>query len=292
MSADADQVLARIAAWADPRADIAALVQLGSRVQPDGRADEWSDYDFHLITSRPRAYHDPECLRSIGDCWAVSAQNAFGNARKLTVILAGAAEADFVVLPVWGMRVAFGALRFPGTAPLWPGLLRRGLRDLGIIACPGWRVIKGGSAWEQRYQRLGRTVPWPPLDEARFQEIHAAFWTSAVWVAKKIARGEQRAAQREFHRTLVENTWLLLEQEARAAGRAVRPEARHAEQWLEPAQLAATVFASAADEAAMKRALLQSVLLFDEIAGRVAAARGWEKPGHAALKSWLLARCQ
>ena len=49
---------AAIAAWAENRPDIAALVQIGSRVQPAG-ADQWSDFDYQLITTRPAAYRDP-----------------------------------------------------------------------------------------------------------------------------------------------------------------------------------------------------------------------------------------
>lgn len=291
MSADTDQIVAQIAAWAAARADIRALVQIGSRVQPGSRADEWSDYDFHLITSRPGAYRDPNSLREIGQCWMLAAQDAFGGVRKLTAILPGAAEVDFVVLPVWEVRLAFGALRFPGTASLWPGLLRQGIRDLQIIVCPGWRVIKGGAAWEQRYRRLGTETPWPALDEARFQALCGAFWAGAVWVAKKILRGELRAAQRELHRTLVEHTWLLLEYETRGTGGRARPEARHAERWLAAPRLAATVFASAADETALKRALADVTALFEDTAAQLAAARGWTVPDHAALKAWLLARC-
>ena len=290
MSAVPNDVVSRIAAWAEARPDITALVQIGSRVQAGAGADAWSDFDFHLITRRPDAYRDPSVLRELGDCWMASAQPVFGGATKATVILAGAVEADFVVLANWELRAAFAALRFPGLAALWPPLLRAGVRDLKIVACPGWRVVKGGPAWERRYARLGPDTPWPPLNQTQFREICAAYWTTLVWVTKKIERGELRAAQREFHRTLLEKTWLLLEQEARDARARARPEARHAEQWLPPARVGQTAITTGPDPAVLRRAVAQLTGLSEEVAKGVAAARGWEPPDGSAIKAWMLAQ--
>ena len=161
------------------------------------------------------------------------------------------------------------------------------MRDLRIVACPGWKVLKGGAAWERRYTRLGREVPWPRLTEAALRAHADTFWATAVWVAKKVARGELRAAQREFHRVLVEKIWLVLEDEARDRTPQVRPEARRAERWLPPAQVAETAFATAPDAQAMTAALEEAADTFAAVCARLAVTRGWGLDDPTALRRWL-----
>ncbi len=282
-----DPVISRIAAWAAVRPDIAALVQIGSRVQAGSSADRWSDYDFQLLTSDPGAYRDPAAFAGLGEPWVLAVQPVFGGAEKVTLVGPDAVEMDFVLLPAGQLRVAFAALRFPSLAGIWPAPLREGVRNLRIVACPGWRVIKGGAAWERRYARLGATVPWPSLTEREFR-IHAeAFWAGAIWTAKKILRGEYRAAQRELHRSVWERTWVLLEEEARAARAKARPEARRAEDWLAPDRLRQTAVAGGLDRPSLAAGLLAAAALFAEVEHRLAADRGWTRRDHSAARDWL-----
>jgi hypothetical protein len=283
-----DLVTTRMAAWAERRSDLSALVQIGSRVQPGGIADEWSDYDFQLITRRPALYRDPAVWRELGEAWVVSTQRVFGGADKVTLILPGAIEADFVILKTVELRAAFAALRAPGLAALWPPPLKFGVRDLKIVASPGWRVVKGGAAWERRYARLGNVAPWPRLTETEFHEVCAAFWAAAVWIAKKIARGELRAAQRHFHISLTELHWRLLEEEARDQSRPARPEARRAERWLPPTRVGQTGFATAAEGATLRLALGEAIAAFGEVAAALAQQRGWRCRDFLTVRMWLL----
>jgi len=284
----ANPILQRIKEWADQRPDIVALIQIGSRVQPGAQPDAWSDYDFQLVTSRPADYRDTRAIEGLGPLWAAAAQPTFGGVTKVTAILPDAAEADFAVISHFEVRIAFAALRWPALERFWPPPLRAGVRDLRIVACPGWRIVKGGPTWERRYARLGSIVPWPPLDEARFRAICAAYWTGLVWVTKKTLRGELRAAQREFHRHLAEQVWLLLEHEARTQDAAVRPEARRAERWLAASRLAGTALATATDTTALKAALRQLHALFEETSSALARTHGWSPPAAPALREWFL----
>src|SRR5207253_966421 len=251
------------------------------------RADRWSDYDFHLVSNRPRDYRDPAVLQGIGNTWLTTAQPAFGNATKLTAILDGAVEADFVVLSSLDLRAAFTALRFPSLQSLWPAVLKDGVRDLRIVACPGWKVIIGGPSWERRYARLGTEVPWPPLTAQEFERHVNGFWSATVWTTKKVVRGELRAADREYHRVMLEKLWLLLEVEARDSGRAARPEARHAESWLRTEELAGTAPANAADAAGLREAMRRTVDLFSQVSVRIAQAKGWQLGNTSAARTWL-----
>jgi hypothetical protein len=287
MAPEAQDAPARVARWAAGRADIAALVQIGSRVQEGGAAaDAWSDHDFHLVTRAPAAYSGAAAVAGLGEAWAVSSQPVFGGVRKLTVVLADAVEVDLAVLPLGPVRIAFAALRFPRLARLWPAPLRAGIRDLRIVAAPGWRVVQGGAAWERRYARLGAAPPWPQLTADDLAAQVAAFDAGLVWVVKKLRRGEGRAAQREFHRTLLERTWVLIEHEARARGAAARPEARRAESWLPPALRDATAFPTSPDPAVLGAAVLRVLTVFDETAARLGASAA----GAAPLRAWVRAQ--
>jgi hypothetical protein len=285
MSGPDDGWDAAVSAWALARADIRALVQIGSRVQRGAAPDRWSDYDYHLVTSRPERYRDGSFTRELGAVWACGSQVAFGDAVKVTAVYAGALEADFVVLSHWEVRVAAAALAWPATAPLWPAPLRRGVANLRIVAAPGWKVIKGGRAWERRYARISPLRM--PMAREEFDRLCGEFWTQLVWAAKKAERGEFRAAQRALHLHLVENSLRMLQEEALLEGRAALPLGRRAEGWLTAEQAEATDFATAPERDALLSALGRIMGVFEKSSGAVAARNGWEAPRHAEVRAWL-----
>ena len=67
MSGEAQGWDEAVSAWARSRPDIQALVQIGSRVQEGSAVDAWSDYDYHLVTSRPGDYRDGRFTAELGD---------------------------------------------------------------------------------------------------------------------------------------------------------------------------------------------------------------------------------
>jgi streptomycin adenylyltransferase len=276
-----------VSAWAHAQSDIQALVQIGSRVQKGAAADRWSDYDYHLVTSSPRRYRDGSFSRGLGTCWACGSQVAFGNAVKVTAVYAGALEADFVILSHWEVRVAALALALPGTAPFWPGALSAGVASLRVVAAPGWKVIKGGGAWERRYSRIAPVSL--PLTRDEFDRLCGEFWTQLVWAAKKAERGEFRASQRALHLHLVENSLRMLQEEARQAGRVSYPLGRRAEAWLSAEQLAGTDFSTAPSRGALLPALVRIMDVFEKSSSAVAGGNGWDNAGHAEVRGWVSA---
>jgi hypothetical protein len=285
MSSPDDGWASKVSSWAHAQADIDALVQIGSRVQKGGSADRWSDYDYHLVTSSPAKYRDGSFCRELGPCWASGAQIAFGNAVKVTGVFDGALEADFIVLSSWEVRVATLALSWPAAAPLWPGPLRSGVASLRIVAAPGWKVIKGGPAWEKRYSRV--TPLRAPLGRVEFDRLCGEFWTQLVWVAKKAQRGEFRAAQRALHLHLVENSLRILQEEALQQGRQAYPLGRRAELWLSGDQLKALGFSSAPDKDSLLSALAQTMDVFEKSTRAVADRNGWNFGPHPEVRAWL-----
>lgn len=278
---------ARLVAWVRAQPGVEALVQIGSRVQPGGVVDAWSDWDYQLIVRDPASYENRDWPAQIAPCWTAHLERTPRGVMKLSAVFAGGWEADFVLLPAWQMKLVFWAMAHPGLQPFYPPALRQGVANTRLWLRPGHRVVLGGPAWEKRLAALAG--PWPETgftaDDFLF---HAAgFWRHAVWAAKKIRRGELLAAQRWAHVELREHTFALLAEEARLEGRAPRAEARQAERWLGEARLRQTAALTGTTPRALAGALLAELTLFREVTASVAAHRGWPVPDYAAVEAWL-----
>jgi hypothetical protein len=283
----AEEFEARLVAWARAQPGITALLQIGSRVQPGAVVDAWSDWDYQLVTSDPAHFEHTGWPAQIAPCWAVQLERTPRGVMKVSAIFAGGWEADFVLLPIWSMKLVYWAMAHPGLRSLYPAALRQGVTRTRVWQQPGCRVVVGGVAWEKRLAALAG--PWPEqefsADDFRF---HAAgFWRHAVWAAKKIRRGEVRAALRALHLELREHTYALLAEEARLAGRAPRAEARQAERWLEEKRLAQTAAVNGPTASSLTGSLLMELTLFREVTASVAASREWPVPDYAAVEAWL-----
>jgi hypothetical protein len=190
-------------------------------------------------------------------------------------------------LAAWQMKLVYWAMARPGLSWLYPAILRRGIANARLVVRPGYRVILGGSAWEGRLAAL--SVAWPSREFSQedLQFHAAAFWRHGVWVQKKCARGESRAALRWQQVELTDHVYALLAEEARLAGRPARPEARKAEQWLDAKRLEQTKIETGTDQHVLARALLTQITLFEEVCRSVAGSRGWAVPDYSAVAAWL-----
>lgn len=280
---------ARVVAWARQLTDLEALVQIGSRVQREGVVDQWSDWDYQLIVRDPARYLNHGWLDRIAPCWSAHHERTERGVIKLSAVFAGGWEADFVLLKAWQMKLVCGAMRHPGCAGWFPPALRTGIHNLRLVAQPGYRVVLGGAAWEQRYAAMAVRWPEDGFSAADFEYHVAAFWRHAVWVAKKTLRGELRAALRWSQVELREHLYALLAEESRLAGRRPRPEARQAEQWLDSARRQQTSLEIGPEKKLLVRSLLADLTLFRESSDGVAIARDFARPDYAALETWLRA---
>jgi hypothetical protein len=280
---------ARIISWARSRTDVEALVQIGSRVQPGSEVDAWSDWDYHLIVHQPARYRSPGWLDEIGPCWNAHVEVTERRVAKLSAIFEGGIEVDIVPLAAWQMKLVYWAMRHPEFAGFYPRPLATGVANTRLVVGPGYRLLVGSPAWERRLAALANSPSLPVMGEREFAEIVDGFWRHAVWVHKKVMRGEVRAAGRWFHREVAERRWLLLEEEARLAGRPARPEGRKAEQWLDETRLRQTVISANADQSELAQALLAEMDLFEDVRARVAAKQGFPQADRSPLISWLRA---
>jgi hypothetical protein len=283
----AQELEQRIVQWARRHSDVEALVQIGSRAQTGGQVDAWSDWDFHLYTPNPDRFLKDDWPAQIAPCWSTLVERTERRVAKVSVLFAGGFEVDFVPLASWQMKLVYWAMARPALGGLYPAVLRQGIANTRLIVSPGYKVILGDAMWTRRLAALA--VPWPARRVSADDFLHhnRAFWRHAVWVQKKICRGEVRAAMRWNHREVMEHLLALLEEEARLVGRPVRPEARKAEQWLDDRRLAQTTIPVAPDQRSLARALLAEMALFEEVSRSVAQGRGFAPPDDAAVAAWL-----
>ncbi|HWA26755.1 MAG TPA: hypothetical protein VG734_13945 [Lacunisphaera sp.] len=277
----------RVVTWAQHQSGLEALIQIGSRVQAGADLDEWSDWDYHLITRNPEHYWTCDWLPEIAPCWNAHLERTDRGVVKLSAVYSGGFEADFVPLSAWQMKLVYWAMARPGLRSAFPSRLLRGIYNTQIIVRPGYRVVIGGSTWEERLTALNAAWPKNEFTNIDYQYNVTGFWRHAIWVQKKIMRGETRAALRWYQVELTKHRWALLEEEARIAGRPVRPEARKAEKWLDARRLEQTAIETSTDQQMLARGLLAEMALFEEVTRSVAASRGWSIPDTAAVAAWL-----
>ena len=284
----AQEFEARIIVWARQQTDLEALILGGSRARAAGGTDFWSDWDFHLITTKPQRYQNTGWLREIAPCWCAQAELTPRSVIKVSAVFANGLEADFVPLAAWQMKLVYAGMRHPGWGHLMPCLLRHGILETrAFMLGSGYRVLLGGANWERRLTALEFVWPETELAAEEFANHTAAFWQKAVWIFKKITRHEPRSAMHWLHLLVVHHVYALLHEEARLAGRRPRPEARKAEQWLDETRLRQTAITTGPDQAILARALMAELTLFREVSASVAASRGFALVDYSAVEAWL-----
>ena len=277
----------RIIAWAQQQSGLEALIQIGSRVQPGAAVDAWSDWDYHFIVRDPARYRNTDWPAEIAPCWCSHYEKIEDGVTKLGVTFESGLEADFVLLAPWQMKLVYWAMAYPGLSHLYPRALRSGIYNTQRVLRPGYKVVHGGLPWEKRLTALN--APWPKriLTVEEFWRTRSAFWRHAVWLLKKISRGELRAAARWYTLEMFDHVYVLLAEEARLAGRQTRTEARSAEQWLDAARLRQTEITTAPNQKIMAVALEAAIDLFQEVSANVAAQRGFTLKDYSAVETWL-----
>ncbi|MEO7969021.1 MAG: hypothetical protein ABIS34_09530, partial [Opitutus sp.] len=197
----------RVSEWAEQNASVKALVLIGSRARSDvdqvWRADSQSDWDFQVITSRPAIFLNADWTNCLGlelQTYALR-RASLGGVPKQTAIFKEA-EADFVILSSTTLVLARLAINI-GIHKRSVSLRRR-LQDLAVVIRPGWHFLKGKSSWEPFYLSVVRNVTDARLDDESVRRLADGFVCDALWTQRKIERGEFLAAQRAFHRNLLE----------------------------------------------------------------------------------------
>jgi aminoglycoside 6-adenylyltransferase len=198
----------RFSAWAASRDDVRAALVVGSRGRTDSYpAEEWSDVDVAIITTRPGLYAtDSAWMRDIGPFWVgvMSPDETFGGLVRVycgfSVYEEGLAV-DFLVLSHararWMMRVNGWLNRYPGLRRRLPGTIARLGAEWGQHLWGGVRVLVDKDGLAERMRQVVAAipvVPTPPPSPQAFQHAVDDFWVGAPRVVAELRRGHLMGA--------------------------------------------------------------------------------------------------
>jgi aminoglycoside 6-adenylyltransferase len=257
-----DLLAAAIADWAREREDVRAAVVVGSQARIDVPADRWSDLDVLLFVDDPeRLAEDAAWVEAFGaPVLTFLEPTAVGQSVERRVLYETGEDVDFPLLE----------------ASRWRELA--GSRESSIVISRGFRVLHDelGIA-----DALGSVSPpvesGPPPTQAAFAELASDFWYHALWVAKKLRRGEVFTAKGCLDGYLKARLVTLLEWHAGAVDPAVDTwhDGRFLERWADPGALAALESAYAYyDLRDVARALWETIDLWQGLEEETAARLG------------------
>lgn len=219
--------------WAESDAAVHALVLIGSRAQAGeqgiGAADEFSDWDFQVVTDRPEQFASPAWLAATGlgvPLAYVARLGRLGMATKISIVVPGG-ELDLVLIPVRQLRRAKVLLRLGLASRI--AAARQGLSGLALVLRGGHRVVKGEREWGTFFQRVMDEFPAPRLDDQAVRALAEGFVCDYVSTKHKVERGEFLAAQRWLHHQLAEVNFQLLHELRQRRGEPSFPDARRIE---------------------------------------------------------------
>lgn len=265
----------RLTAWAVGRPDVEAVVLIGSQAGGGGHSlrqvDRNSDWDFQLVVKNPAEFFRADWTKELGAgrplAYAVLPARV-GSLPRISAVFPDT-EVDLVIIPAAAIRKVLWALR--RERHVEPGPVRTQLQDLAVVVRPGYRFLKAHSTWEWFYARACEVVPDPRLNDAAVVALAEAFYCQWVWIERKIARGEWRAAARMLVREQAETNFRLLHELKLRRGEPTFPDARRVELTASAEELAAISmeirFERAALEAETEKAAQALRRLVKELVG-------------------------
>jgi aminoglycoside 6-adenylyltransferase len=173
-----EEMLDRLVRWAETQPDISAIINQGSRARIDHPADQWSDLDLIVYTSRPERYlTSTEWLENIGNVMLTFLEKtATGDNVERRALFEGGVDVDFSIIPKESL---VKDLEDPSSQD--QDLIRRGVRVLhdktGLLA--------------KLPEPSKRPAPTrSPPTKGEFDQLVNDFLYHIVWTAKKLRRGE------------------------------------------------------------------------------------------------------
>jgi aminoglycoside 6-adenylyltransferase len=225
-----DQLIERIARWAEAEPDLRAVAVVGSRARTANHpADEWSDLDLLMVAETPERYTGEEqWVAALGDPWLTFVEpTAVGAFWERRVLYAGGLDVDFALLPATVARRMSTLQQLPDFAI---DLFRRGIRILldrdGLLASMQTLALSQPSA-----------KPVAPPSQHDYLEVVNDFWYHTVWVAKHLRRGELWWAKSGSDGRLKALLQRMLEWHAQAhfgPGHDTWFRGRFLEEWIDP----------------------------------------------------------
>lgn len=251
------KLLCILARWLESEASIRSAVLFGSHARPrlhPAAADPWSDIDLHLITDDPQgilAMDWPARLPEL-EIELTVARAATGGVSKLS-LLTTIGEADLVLVPTRRMRLA-NLITQLGLQRMFPHL-DGALNSFATVMSGGYRFLKGESSWGKFYANTVARQPGFRISDRQARRMAEDYLYDLLWIIKKLKRGELVAAQRTFHRSLLETNIALLHELRLRQGRTTFQQARRVEKLLSPEELQTVAVNASLDGESLRRAL-------------------------------------
>lgn len=265
------QLLDRIADWAETNPDIRAVILVGSQARADRPADQWSDLDLAVIAADAERYlSTTDWLEAIGTVWLTFLERTPVGSMERRVLFDGALDVDFSFFSLEQFR------QVSGDKGIVANIVRRGVRVL---------VDKEGIAALLPPVAGEKVVAHPP-EESEFLQVVNDFWYHAVWAAKKLRRGEIYTAKGccdGYMKRLLGDMIACHAHATRGWEHDTWHSGRFLEQWADPRAVSGLRAAYAHYDAAdIRRALIATMELFRWLAMETAERLGFDYPAAGA----------
>lgn len=174
-----EQIMNNFVQWAQEESDIRTVLIIGSRSREDHPADQWADLDLLFVITDPyRFLTKTDWLDHLGVPWLTYAEDDAGVLER-RVLFEGGVDVDFVPLSLEQIEKMMGVDLLP-------------LED---VILPGIRVLLDKDGLAEVFHAARATLAEAPTRSIppHATEVIAMvnnFWYHALWVAKKLRRGE------------------------------------------------------------------------------------------------------
>jgi aminoglycoside 6-adenylyltransferase len=189
-----DELLDRVAAWGEESGDVRGIILFGSRARRSRPGDRWSDVDLLVSCREPAALlGSTEWLERLGEVRISFLEtNPIDGGKERRVLFASGLDVDLSFVQARQLRQLRFALGPAGflVPPSKRREARTGTWALATILRPGYRIVLDKDDLLEPLIELVLSRPSPPPPERSLEEIWSDFWYHAVWVAKKLRRGE------------------------------------------------------------------------------------------------------
>jgi aminoglycoside 6-adenylyltransferase len=267
----------RICQWALARADIRAIIMVGSRAREQHPADTFSDLDLILLSTDTSLYQtDRSWLDAFGTVLLATVDTLDNGAPEWIAVYEGIVKGDFTFAQSTNADSLAGQLvNFP-----FQNVLARGLRVL-VDKYPNSKPL----TLSPRLFRMPTST--------QYEQVVANFWVVATRVAKFIQRGDLWRAVTMLYCKMRFYLVTMLEWHAHVLHGVVYDtwyDGRFLDDWLDAETLASLPDLFAHYEAAeLRLALHNMVILFRRLARVVAQYLGYAYPesADAQLTAWL-----
>lgn len=174
-----EQIMNNFVQWAQDQPDIRVVLIIGSRSRVDHPADQWADLDLLFVTTDPyRFLTKTDWLDQLGTPWLTYVEDDAGVLER-RVLFEGGVDVDFVPLSLEQIEKMMGVDLLP-------------LED---VILPGIRVLLDKDGFAEVFHMARAALAEAPTRSipphaTELLEVVNNFWYHALWVAKKLRRGE------------------------------------------------------------------------------------------------------